>query len=243
MRQIFSGSRIALLGIGVFMAFAPIGRASPVTTFNANVNEWSSSTLPGPGVYPIGGSGQVNGGFVVTTGSDGAQIGLRASLRFIGPVLPQTNDGLLTATYFAPPGGSGGLAKWNFDGDIDLRGTGHTISDYTATLTITDRGGLVTPVNLVTPGAIASNAVLYQNSENPGFSFLAPIFPAFNPNLSGDYLFDLKLVPNPNIGGDTLEAKMDVEVTPEPASLILLGGMTAVGVAGHVCRRRRTTSN
>jgi PEP-CTERM motif len=234
-------SRAALFGLAALLAVSSRVDAGPVTIFNASVNEWSSSTPsnPGAGIYPIGGTGQVNGGFVVTTAMDGDQIGLRAELRFGGPVLPQTNDGLLTATYLAPPGSSGGsLAKWNFDADIDLRRTGHTISDYTATLTFTDRGGLVSSENLVTSGFVPSNAVLYQNSENPGFSFLAPVFPAFDPNASGTYSFDLKLVPS--FVGDTLEAKMNVEVTPEPASLILFGGMGAVGLVGYAWRRRRS---
>jgi PEP-CTERM motif len=241
MAQIALRSRAALFGLAALLAVSSRGEASLVTTFNASVNEWSSSTAlnPGAGIYPILGTGQVNGGFVVTTALSGAQIGIRAELRFVGPVLPQTNDGVLTATYLAPPGSSGGnLAKWSFDVDIDLRHTGHTISDYTATLTFTDRDGLVSPVNLVTSGFVPSNAVLYQNSENPGFSFLAPVFPAFDPNAAGTYSFDLKLVPN--FAGDTLEAKMNVEVTPEPASIVLLGGMGAVGLVGHAWRRRRS---
>jgi hypothetical protein len=234
MRRIDAGTRVALLGLAVLLAAASCGEASTVTVFNANVNEWSSSTVadPSAGIYPIGGSGAINGGFVVTTASDGAQIGLRGELRHIG-LLPQTNDGVLTATYFAPAGTSGSnLSLWNFAADIDLRGTGHTISDYTATLTLTDISGLVTPVNLVTSGFIPGNAVLYQNSENPGFPFLSTIFPSFNPSALGDYSFDLLLVPS-TFTGDTLEAKIivDVVAVPEPSTLALAftGGLLALG--------------
>ncbi len=238
MRQLSLAVRAALAGLAVLFAATPRGEAGPTVGFDANVKEWSSSTLPGPGIYPIGGTGQINGGFVVSTGSDGAQIGLRGFLRTIG-LLPQTNDGVLTATYFAPTGSpGGGLARWNFDLDIDLRGTGHTVDDYTALITITDRSGLVTPVDLLTPGLIDPDTLLYQNSLNPGFPFLAPVFPAFDPNAPGVYSFDLKLTPR-TFTGDTLEVKMNVDVgpVPEPSTLVLcLGGG---GLLVLSARRRR----
>jgi hypothetical protein len=237
-RQLSLAVRAALAGLAVLFAATPRGEAGPTVSFDANVKEWSSSTLPGPGIYPIGGSGQINGGFVVSTGSDGAQIGLRGFLRTIG-FLPQTNDGVLTATYFAPTGSPGGnLARWNAEFDIDLRGTGHTINDYTATVTLTDRGGLVTgPVDLVLTGLIDSDAVLYQDSENPGFPLFAPAFPAFDPNAPGVYSFDLKLTPR-TFTGDTLEVNMNVDVgaVPEPSTLVLClggGGLLVLSARGR----------
>jgi hypothetical protein len=215
--------------LAVLLAASPRLNAGPVVQFDANVNEWSSSTPPGPGIYPIGGSGQINGGFVVSTASNGDQIGLRAELRFIG-LLPQTNDGVLTATYFAPAGTSGSnLALWNFEGNADFRATGHTASDYTAILTITDRNGQVTPVDLVASGLAHPDAVLEQESENAGFPLFAPFFPSFDPNAPGVYSFDLTLTPK-TFTGDTLEVKMNVDVAavPEPSSLTLLG----IGIAG-----------
>jgi hypothetical protein len=206
-----------------------------MVSFDADVKEWSSSTLPGPGIYPIGGSGQINGGFVVSTGSDG-QIGLRGFLRTIG-FLPQTNDGLLTATYFAPTGSpGGGLARWNAELDIDLRGSGHTLDDYTAIITLTDRSGLVTPVDLVATGLIDGDAVLYQASENPGFPLFAPVFPSFDPNAPGIYSFDLKLTPR-TFTGDTLEVAMNIDVgaVPEPSTLVLClgGGLLVLSARGR----------
>jgi hypothetical protein len=238
MHRTGTGNRLSFLGLAVLLATTSHANASPTTVFNANVNEWSSSTPsdPGAGIYPIGGTGEINGGFVVTTGSDGAQIGLRAELRGIG-LLPQTNNGV-SATYIAPAGTSGAnLALWDFDADIDLRGTGHSISDYTAVLTVTDIGGLVTPVNLVATGFVPSNAVLYQNAENPGFAFLSPVFPSFDPTAPGQYSFDLTLTPS-TFTGDTLSASINVDVVsvPEPSTMVLALG---AGVVGLFHRRRR----
>lgn len=228
MRRFSQPARSAFLSVICLFLLAHAGQASPVTAFNANVKEWSSSTPSDPanGIYPIGGSGEINGGFVTTTSADTAQVGLRAKIRGDG-LLPQTNDGLITATYFAPAGSPGSnLAIWNFEADIDLRGSGHTISDYTATFTITDRSGLVTPIDLRASGITPANLVLGQDSENPGFPFLAPAFPSFDPNATGVYSFDLKLVPS-TFTGDTLEAAIHVDVVavPEPSAVVLaLGG-------------------
>jgi hypothetical protein len=241
MRQIGGGNRVTLLGLTLLFAVNSGSEAGTITGFNANVNEWSSSTVAdaAAGIYPIGGSGEQNGGFVVATASSGAQIGLRSELRFIGS-LPQTNDGV-TATYFAPAGTSGSnLSLWNFEADIDLRGTGHNISDYTATFTVTDRGGLVTPIDLVGSGVVPLNAVLYQNSENPGFPFLASIFPSFDPNAPGVYSFDLKLTPS-TFTGDTLEAKINVDVVavPEPSTMVLALGGGLIALIGQTRRSKR----
>jgi len=233
MRRFKRPTYSAFLSVACWLLLAAAGQASPVTAFNANVKEWSSSTPSDPanGIFPIGGSGEINGGFVTSTTSDTAQIGLRARIRFDG-LLPQTNDGVLTATYFAPAGTSGSnLALWNFDADIDLRGSGHTISDYTATLTVTDRSLLVTPIDLVASGSAPANLVLGQSSENPGFPFLAPVFPSFDPNAPGVYSFDLKLVPK-TFTGDTLEVKMNVDVVgvPEPSTVVLAFGCGTVAL-------------
>jgi hypothetical protein len=241
MQRIGAGSRARLIGVAILLAITSHADGSPITVFNGDVNEWSSSTVPDPGagIYPIGGSGQVNGGFVVTTGSDGAQIGLRAELRGIG-LLPQTNNGV-SATYFAPAGTSGGnLALWNFDVDIDLRGTGHTISDYSAILTVTAPGGLITPVDLVASDLVPSNAVLSQNSENPGFSFLSSVFPSFDPTAPGQYSFDLTLTPV-TFTGDTLNAAINVDVVtvPEPGSAVLA---LSAGIVVLFSRGRRRSA-
>jgi hypothetical protein len=232
------------LALGVALGVPNTSQAS-LLTFDSNVNEWNSSTPGGIGLHPIGGSGQVNGGFTVATATTGpgagAQIGLRAELRFFGPVLPQTNDGI-TADYFAPAGPStpASLARWNFDIDVDLRTSGKTISDYTATLTFTNIGGLpVTsvPVNLYS-GSDPTTTLL-QVSDNPGFPHLAGAFPGFNPNANGVYEFDLVLTPS-TFTGETLSVSMDVNVgaVPEPGTLMLCG-IAITGFAGYTWRRRK----
>jgi hypothetical protein len=210
------------------------GRSEADTiTFNTNLNVWN----------PIGSSGAVNGGFVSDTATDGNQIGLRAELRTLPTPLPQTNDGINTATYFAPAGPFSPsfptLSKWDFDFSIDLSATGQTVAAYNTTLTITDRSGLVTPVNLQGPGLIPSTSTLYQNAENPGFSFLSGIFPSFDPNVGGVYSFDLLLTPKSG-NGDTLEVKMNVDVAPEPATFTLCG-IGIVAICGYAWRRRKLT--
>ena len=223
-----------------------VSRVSTAETvkFDFDVNQWSSSSPPpSTGVYPIGGSGQVNGGFVVGTDPTSLdQIGLRAELRNVGPVLSQTNDSIHTATYIAPAGSSGGnRALWNFDFDIDLAG-GHKISDYTAILKITD-GATVTSLNLVTSGLVPSDATLYQNSENAGFAFLATEFPGFNPNAAQDYSFDLSLTPNgsnPNFVGGALDVAMDVDVVAPLPAVLPVAGLALVGfIAFSLLRKRK----
>jgi hypothetical protein len=227
------------VALGLIAAVAATSKGETVA-FNATVADWSSSTVSSPatGIYPIGGSGQVNGGFVVGSDAAGNQIGLRAELRNFGPVLGQTNDGVETSTYIAPPGGTTvpNRALWNFDYDIDLRASGHTISDYVATLTITD-GTNVDAINLVSSGIIQSNAKLFQDSENPGFAFLSGAFPAFNPNAIQNYGFDLSLTPTFQ-NGQALEVQMNVDVAPLPG-IVPAAGFGMIGFIGFYAMKKR----
>ena len=160
------------------------------------VTEWSSLTPEGPDAIPVGGMGQINGGFV-TGERNGIQIGIRASERFQG-LLPSTSDKKV-GVYLAETGTSDGLgrATWNYDIHVDLRGAfgvakGKTLSDYTLTLD-TDIGdtifGLPVPLELVEDFNL-DGIRLYQTSLNPKFGN-AP----FDSNAPGTYHFTLTLTP------------------------------------------------
>jgi len=234
---------VLLIGLALFAGSLPLADAAPILSFDDDVSEWDSLTPAAPPtILPIGGAGQLNGGFVVSEDSTlGAQIGIRAQERFIGPTLSQTNDGS-KATYSAKTGESGpGLGTWNYDFHIDLRGILHPVtgdplelSDYAAIFTVTDAGGAVevADLNLAGLGLIH----LFQTSLNPGF---ASVFPTvYDPFEPGVYNFVLSLTPATFVG-DTLVAEMDVVVTPEPSTLALLG-LGALGLIAY--RRRQKTS-
>jgi hypothetical protein len=206
------------------------------TVFSSDVSTWTSGSPAGAGLYPIGGAGQVNGNFVVTTES-GIEIGIRASHRFVQNVDPlgNTDDGT-QGIYYAPIGTSpppAGAATWNYDIHIDLRNAtglaaGTNISDYTVILTTDIFGGILTPIDITS--LIPADAVLFQTSQNPIFGN-----PTFNAFAAKTYTFQLDLVPNFDLG--SLSADMLV-ITPEPGSMVLLG-MGAFGMIGVAYRRRR----
>ena len=105
----------ALLIVALFLASPPTALAAPV--FDSDVSIWDSSVVGSATLFPIGGSGQVNGNFVVDTNATaGVQTGIRASRRFSD--IPLENNG---STYIIEVGESGpGLALWNFDFHLDL---------------------------------------------------------------------------------------------------------------------------
>ena len=85
---------------------------------------------PGPDdtIFPIGGSGQVDGEFILDTvelGPSALQIGLRAQERFVGPVWPRAGT-----AFFAESGspGADGRASWNYEIHLDF---GTTDTDTT----------------------------------------------------------------------------------------------------------------
>lgn len=236
---------VLLTGLAVVAGSANLADAAPILSFDTDVSEWDSSTAAAPPtIFPIGGSGQLNGGFVVSEDSVlGAQIGIRAQERFVGPVLSQSNDGS-KATYVASNGESApGESIWNWDFHIDLRGITNPgtsapleLSDYDATFTVTDVNGVVESIDLntVLSGALSA-ARLLQTSQNPGFASQLPS--VFDPFATGIYNFVLTLTPV-TFTGDTLVAEMDVLVTPEPTGLTL-AVLGALGLAGIGWQRRR----
>ena len=149
--------------------------AQEQSRFGVLASEWDSATVPVASVIvPVGGSGQVNGGFV-TGERYGVQVGIRAQERFAGPILPVSRS-KQTGVYQASTGFSTGAnATWNYDLHIDLRNAqgvaaGKTLGDYTLVLDSdisTSFFGCTFPCDL--SSGLPSTIELFQTSQNPKF--------------------------------------------------------------------------
>jgi len=166
-------SSLGLITLGAALALTSfVSSASAVVALDQNLNSgWTQGT------------GTSNGHFAVDTEANGVELGLRASLRFVGPITPTGN------LYIAPVGSTPpGRALWNFEFSVN---TGSLLNTHSL-LTITGPGGIFAfDPTLILDNTPGGGGHLFQNSENLGFS----IFPGlnFNPNASGLYTFDLKL--------------------------------------------------
>jgi PEP-CTERM motif len=204
-------SSLGLITLGAALALTSfVSSASAVVTLNQNLaSGWTQ------------GSGTSNGNFTVDTEADGVELGLRASLRFVGPITPTGN------IYTAPAGNSSGKALWNFEFSVN---PGSLVGTHSL-LTITGPGGVLA----FNPQLILDNTPiggpLYQNSENLAFAFLGgPI--NFNPNLSGIYTFGLKLFSaNDLLLGDV---SIQVNAVPEPSTwAMLILGFAGIGFMAY----------
>lgn len=204
-------SSLGLIAFGATLALTSfVSSASAVVTLDQNLTSgWTQ------------GSGTSNGHFAIDTEAGGVELGLRASLRFVGPITPTGN------LYIAPVGSTPpGRALWNFEFSVN---TGSFLNTHSL-LTITGPGGIFAfdPTLILdnTPGG----GPLYQNSENLGFS----IFPGlnFNPNVSGIYTFDLKLFSSENVQlGDV---SIQVNAVPEPSTwAMLILGFAGIGFMAY----------
>lgn len=200
-----------MIGLGTALALASfVSPASAVVTFDQNLaSGWTQ------------GSGTSNGHFAVDKGANGVELGLRASIRFVGPITPTGN------VYFVPTGNTPpGNALWNFEFSVNpgsLTGT-HSL------LTITGPGGsLAFDPTLIGDNTPAGGS-FDQNSENLGFFPGAPL--NFNPNASGIYAFDLKLFSaQEQLLGDV---SIQVNAVPEPSTwAMLILGFAGVGMMGY----------
>ena len=180
---------VALVAVGM-VSMAGLAHASVTTTYG-NVPGYAS---------PFGGSGiDSSQSQVVTSTSVSGPDGLQPMNDTVTTAMDVTGRGSSAptpvsegnGTYNAALGGSGGDALWNFD--YFITSAKGDLADYTATLTITSVGtGLSEEFNPMlgilgnagTPGTAAGN------SENLGFSFLAPGI-NFNNNANNTYLVDL----------------------------------------------------
>jgi hypothetical protein len=203
-------SSLGLIALGTALALTSfVSTASAVVTFNQNLaSGWTQ------------GNGTSNGHFTVDTEANGVELGLRASLRKVGLITPTGN------LYIAPAGTKDGLAIWNFEFSVNpgsLTGT-HSL------LTITGPGGAFAFDPKVIWDNTPIGGPLYQNSENLNF----PLFPGlnFNPNVSGVYTFDLKLL----TANDQVLADVSIQVNavPEPSTwAMLILGFAGIGFMAY----------
>ena len=242
LRKIF-GSAFTIGALAIVVMLAGSARADVFNTTLATP----------PGTYF--GTGNSAGGWTVNTTSS-VEVGLRAKYRFGAEIDTPTDvyDVLAGPCIIAPCNQSGNkpaLALWNFDYSINLAGTGLTLPDvaqYTI-LTIEVWDGLtqigttqtIKPLVDITDnwviggdpnhvGRLAGNNVA-QNSENPGW-----FIPGFDPNAG--YLYEIALDVRNSSNVSLASTEIDVQVSPEPSAVILLG--TALLGAFVMARRRRT---
>jgi len=200
--------------VATVLAFAGINSASATIVNNTTLTAgWHNGT------------GTVDGHFTVDQ-ENGAELGLRAAIRFVGPITPSGN------VYVAPVSSPGStLALWNFEYSYDPG----TNSGTTTYISISDNHGhAFSDFQLfVFDNTFAGTAA--QNSENIGF------FPfslsLFDPTLAAIYSIDLT---TKDSGGATL-ASVDIQVNvgavPEPSTWAML--MLGFAGIGFMTYRRR----
>ena len=198
-----------------------------------DASTWDSAdTLNCVTAFPVGGTGQINGGFTLYEYKD-VQYGIRIQQRLVGPITPIGNYPYYDPATYVVNGGEGpdSFAWWNFDIHVDLQDSGKTIADY-----ITD-GGLKLSVSCVSgdcssfggpyndldlapevTGIDCGDPVvgpyygdewtLLQQSQNPLFSFW-PWIGSYDPNAVATYQLSLKLG---NLCPVTIKVKVETTV-------------------------------
>ena len=233
----------SLLPIGLIVATAS-AQPAPVGSPGA-----------GPTGATYGGTGIPND-HLMNGGANGVMLSLGAIARCVGD-LPWDGAG----TFFASPGqynpalgcntpGSSNYATWNFNFYVG----GPTAGDYTYKLLMDIDPGTSVDMGQVAflPGALPALGGVYQDSWNLGMlaptggcnpplfevCYAPPPTGSFDYNAPGVYSFDLAQIDE--YGHTVADVAMNVNVTPEPATLVLLG-TGLLGIAGVVRRRRRSS--
>ncbi len=173
---------------------ASTASAQADTVFNTNVVGTGS---PPPGILFFG-SGNPNGNF--TVGNNGVAgtaptivLGLRADIAFGSLITPTIGGPTNVDNVYIVPAGvqTGGIdagdALWDFVYSIDVSGTTSPLTDFVATLTVTDPlGNSSGPLNPLSFNGNGGGTQIAQNAENISFG-------GGNPNLTGLYTIDLTL--------------------------------------------------
>jgi hypothetical protein len=250
---------------GEIMTFGRlVGAIAVVVTLSVSAH--AVPVVPGYDVFgplpaaTFGGSGIPNHAVAISTaagfGSDVITLGLTAHQRFVGPNLANNGAG----DFFATAGTSTpGAATWNFAYYLDIVGGG-AFDDYRFELSYDLDGA--TGNDISTHGTINFNDTIaffggapalaattnVQDSQNLGFTFLTTGFPGvtppvppvvFNPNVSGEYTFELRVY-DALVGGTLLDAasiRVNVAAVPEAGAALLFGAI--VGLGGCVTLGRR----
>ena len=200
-----------------------IGDVCDITIPNSKfASIWDSSILPDSdiGIYPVGGSGQLNGEFIIDTydgGNSAIEVGLRAQERFEGPnYVPIGNQ------YFVPVGTSDeqGRAIWNYDWHLDF-GTSYletklgaslvplNMTDYTVIFELDTDPSSATSFTQTDLNSFGANPVLLsQTSQNMKFAVFGG-GPTFDAEIPG--IYDVKLTVS-DVSGSLASSSIQVVV-------------------------------
>lgn len=198
------------------LAFAGIAPAMATVDDTSLVNP--------PGTYF--GAGNPNVHWTVNT-VGAVEMGLQASLPFIGPITPVGNTHNVAAG-----------VNWNFNFSVNAQAGGGalTLADLAPiSLSLTDFGTGTT--GSFDPTLIPDNATVgdygFQNSEGLRFAAIAAALgdPGYDVNANDTYLLTLST----SAGSVTERVVVGSGAVPEPASLAVLG----VGLLGLAITRKR----